>query len=294
MKWHAFLRVVVVLSVAALLGGCSSASGGIESSSLASTSAEPSAPSPGAPFPSTIEGRDVLHGEAALSQMRASPTDWYLVGGWVRIVMVDGYSYSGTNVLFFPTDPEGASATAATAFRLEGPDVLQLPQNRPIVLEVQLDLSCTVQQGPCPFLMVKRVVWTQRSGSVPPTSPGATSLPMALSIQNATTTTVTVVVNGTTIETVPPGTQESPIKAAVPALPWNVETRSPSGRVLSTMTVHEGDATQTALTNGGIEHQGDFARADLSCGRLDVWAGDVQPMGPPPDQNASYPVGDCA
>lgn len=133
-----------------------------ESSSPASTSAEPSAPSPGAPFPSTIEGRDVLHGEAALSQMRASPTDWYLVGGWVRTVMVDGYSYSGTNVLFFPIDPKGASATAATAFRLEGPDVLGLPQNRAMVLEVQLDLSpCTVQQGPCPFLMVKRVVWTQ-------------------------------------------------------------------------------------------------------------------------------------
>ncbi len=160
MNWHAFRRVVVVLAVAAVLGGCSPASGGIESSSLASTSAEPSAPSPGAPFPSTIEGRDVLNGEAAISQMRASPTDWYLVGGWVRIVMVDGYSYSGTNVLFFPTDPEGASATAATAVRLEGPDVLQLPQSRPMVLEVQLDLSCTVEQGPCPFLMVKRVVWT--------------------------------------------------------------------------------------------------------------------------------------
>ncbi len=126
------------------------------------------------------------------------------------------------------------------------------------------------------------------------TSPGATSLPMALSIQNGTTITVTLVVNGTTVETVPLGTQESPIKAAIPALPWNVETRSPSGRVLSTMTVREGDATQTTLANGGIEHQGDFARADLSCGRLDVWAGDVRPIGPPPDQNASYPVGDCA
>jgi hypothetical protein len=117
---------------------------------------------------------------------------------------------------------------------------------------------------------------------------------MALSIQNGTTITVTLVVNGTTVETVPLGTQESPIKAAIPALPWNVETRSPSGRVLSTMTVREGDATQTTLANGGIEHQGDFARADLSCGRLDVWAGDVRPIGPPPDQNASYPVGDCA
>jgi hypothetical protein len=132
-----------------------------ESSSLASTLAEPSASSSETPFPSTVEGRDVLNGQAALSQMLASPSDWYFVSGWVRIVMVDGYSYSGTNVLFFLTDPESASSTSASIVRLEGPDVLQLPQNRRIVLEVQPDLSCTVQQGSCPVLMVKRVVWTQ-------------------------------------------------------------------------------------------------------------------------------------
>jgi hypothetical protein len=54
------------------------------------------------------------------------------------------------------------------------------------------------------------------------------------------------------------------VKASVPPLPWSVETRSPSGLVLSAMTVKAG---------GSAGAFGDVVRADLACGRLDIWSG---------------------
>jgi hypothetical protein len=114
--------------------------------------------------------------------------------------------------------------------------------------------------------------------------------PMTLSVSNGTTIAVSLVVNGSVVETVPPGGHEDPIKAKLPALPWNVQMRSPSGRVLSTLSVHAGDVWQTALPNGGLQMKGDAVRVDLSCGRLDVWSG-------PPLLGPTFipgPSGDCA
>ena len=122
-------------------------------------------------------------------------------------------------------------------------------------------------------------------------TPGS-SQSVKLSIQNGTTIAVTLVVNSSVIETVPPGGYEDPIKGNLPAMPWNVETRSPSGRVLSTLTVHAGDFWTTSLPNSGTEVKGDAVRADLSCGRLDLWYGPPL-LGPAVDPNASYPPGDC-
>lgn len=113
---------------------------------------------------------------------------------------------------------------------------------------------------------------------------------MTLSIENDTTIAVTLAVNGKVVETVPPGGYQDPIKAESPAPPWNVETRSPSGRVLSSMTVGAGDAWQTTYPNGAGGAHGDAVRVDLSCGRLDVWSG-APLLGPPPGPGQS---GDCA
>jgi hypothetical protein len=107
-----------------------------------------------------------------------------------------------------------------------------------------------------------------------------------LSINNGTTLDVTLVVNGQAIETVHPGVQVDPIPPSeLPTLPWMVEARSPSGRVLSSMAVRQGDVTRTA---NGI--RGDAVRVDLSCGRLDVWAGPPL-LGPAPGPGRP---GDCA
>jgi hypothetical protein len=123
--------------------------------------------------------------------------------------------------------------------------------------------------------------------ATPPPSPTAT---VTLSIANYTTIAVTLVVNGSVVEVVPPGGYQDPIKVALPALPWTVETRSPSGRDLSSMTVRPGDVWQTSYPGGGGAAHGDAVRVDLSCGRIDVWSGPPL-LGPPPGPGTS---GDCA
>jgi hypothetical protein len=102
-----------------------------------------------------------------------------------------------------------------------------------------------------------------------------------LSISNGTTIPVTLVVNGTVVETVAPGDRQDPITASLPTRPWTIETRSPSGRVLSTLTVSATDDISST--------SGRAVRADLSCGRLDVWSG-------PPLLGPTFipgPSGDC-
>jgi hypothetical protein len=120
---------------------------------------------------------------------------------------------------------------------------------------------------------------------------GASAPPSGLSIANGTTLTVTLLVNGTVVGTFAPGVERDPIPATdLPALPWQVEARSPSGRVLTSMAVRPGDVWATTGPSGQGEMKGDAVRVDLSCGRLDIWSG--PPMsGPAPGTGSP---GDCA
>jgi hypothetical protein len=129
------------------------------------------------------------------------------------------------------------------------------------------------------------------AGSSPSSAtPSVSGTGMTLSIANQTTIAVTLVVNQKVIEVVAAGGYENPIKAELPGLPWDVETRSPSGRVLSSMTVKAGDVWQTTPdASGNSGAKGDAVRVDLSCGRLDVWSGPPL-LGPPPGPGTS---GDC-
>lgn len=121
-----------------------------------------------------------------------------------------------------------------------------------------------------------------------PGLPSASTPP--LSISNGTTIPVTLVVNGVVVQAVAPGGYEDPVKATLPALPWSIETRSPSGRVLSRLTVNAGDVVYTTPdANGHSSAKGAAVRVDLSCGRLDLWSG-------PPLLGPSFipgPAGDC-
>ena len=112
----------------------------------------------------------------------------------------------------------------------------------------------------------------------------------ALSISNGTTIPVVLVVNGIIVERVAPGGYEDPVAVQLPALPWSIETRSPTGRVLSRLTVHLGDVVFTTPdSNGHSSAQGRAVRVDLSCGRLDLWSG-------PPLLGPMFipgPSGDC-
>ena len=129
-------------------------------------------------------------------------------------------------------------------------------------------------------------------GPTPP--PGAVVVPpdqMTLNVSNGSTLAVTLVVNDTVVAVVPPNDGLSDIAAAkLPALPWSVEVRSPTGRALVSMTVSPGAVWRMDLGGGASQLSGAGNRVDLSCGRIDVWSG--PPMsGPVPGPGTP---GDCA
>ena len=114
------------------------------------------------------------------------------------------------------------------------------------------------------------------------TAPTPTPSPPKLGVLNGTTLTVTVTVNGHATQDVPPGsTVPAAMLEAVPALPWTVEVKSPSGRVLATMYL----GTEVDSSTGST--RADF---DLSCGRITLWTGDVEPEAP---ASSGGTPGDC-
>jgi hypothetical protein len=162
----------------------------------------------------------------------------------------------------------------------------------PIVKGAITDGDVVVESGAVggwPLAVARQLVAILASGPLPyPVQEVASNAGLAvqadpqLSISNGTTIPVTLVINGVAIETVAPGSFQDPIAAPLPPRPWAIETRSPSGRVLSTLTVRA-DAPISSGTGLAV-------RVDLSCGRLDVWAG-------PPLSGPAFipgPSGDCS
>lgn len=135
-----------------------------------------------------------------------------------------------------------------------------------VLLIVAFSLGCTTTVAPT---------------SAPPTN--------SLEIGNGTTIAVTLVVNGNVLGVFPPGAAGVIPISELPPLPWTVEARSPRGRVLTSMTVRPGDVRETTMPNGGRAYQSAGARADLSCGRLDIWSG-MPMLGPLPGPGKP---GDC-
>jgi hypothetical protein len=111
----------------------------------------------------------------------------------------------------------------------------------------------------------------------------------SLGVDNATTLAVTITVNGVKVDTVPPGTQRSIAAETLPAMPWTVQALSPSGRVLLEFQVVPGAVFRTTDPDGSTSMGGAGNRVDLSCGRLDVYAGPPM-MGPMPGPGIP---GDC-
>jgi hypothetical protein len=94
-----------------------------------------------------------------------------------------------------------------------------------------------------------------------------------LNVDNGTTLPVTVIVNGAVVATVAPDTHEKLAGNTLPALPWIVDATSPTGRVLLHLDVPVGSVWSTTNPDGSFEQHGAGDRVDLSCGRLDVYAG---------------------
>jgi hypothetical protein len=114
-----------------------------------------------------------------------------------------------------------------------------------------------------------------------------------LGIANGTTLTVSLFVNGQLVADSPPNAPGPTIDPnSLPPLPWTVEARSPTGRVLTSMTVEPGEVRTATGPDGQISYSGTIGRVDLSCGRLTIWAGDAVPSGPAPPPSPGSP-GDC-
>jgi hypothetical protein len=113
---------------------------------------------------------------------------------------------------------------------------------------------------------------------------------MTLGVSNGTSLEVTLLVNGKQLQVLAPGEWKDAIPAQeLPPLPWSIEAQSPSGRVLLTLTVFEGDVVSGVNPGGSTFSKGDAARVDLSCGRIDIWSG--PPLaGPAPGPGSP---GDC-
>ncbi len=141
-----------------------------------------------------------------------------------------------------------------------------------IALVVLAAAGCSLLPAPTP-------------GPVEPPPGGAVVVPpdeMTLNVSNGSTLPVALVVNGVVIDQLDPGGGRSDIAAAeLPPLPWSVEIRSPTGRVLLSMAVHAGDVWRADVGGGATQSKGAGGRVDLSCGRIDVWSG-VAMSGPVP------------
>lgn len=98
----------------------------------------------------------------------------------------------------------------------------------------------------------------------------------AFGVSNGTTLAVVVTIDspdgGMTIDVGPGGSAEIDATRS-PALPWVVEARTESGRLLTSMTVAPGQVFRRTSPDGSVQMSSAVGRADLSCGRFDMWAG---------------------
>jgi len=118
----------------------------------------------------------------------------------------------------------------------------------------------------------------------PPTpalsSTGSTSHPVPsspstpLSVWNDTDRIVRVLVNGVAVTVMNAKTEQDPIVAPLPELPWQIVVEAMDGTPLATATVAQSPSSY---------------RFDLSCGRIDIWSR-VPVLGPP---NGPGSPGDC-
>jgi hypothetical protein len=114
-----------------------------------------------------------------------------------------------------------------------------------------------------------------------------------ITVGNGTELVVAIFVNGLPVGEFPPeGPTPEIDETQLPPLPWDVEARTVTGRLLLTMHVDPGQLHVDRQADGGISASIAMERVDLSCGTLRLWAGEITPGGPAPNPDAGAP-GDC-
>lgn len=100
-----------------------------------------------------------------------------------------------------------------------------------------------------------------------------------LGVSNGTDLAVIVTVNGIEAGRFAAGVGDEIDVNVLPPLPWSVEARTTTGRLLTSMDVQPGQVFRRQLPDGSTQISGALGRVDLSCGRFDMWAGG--PVGGP-------------
>lgn len=122
---------------------------------------------------------------------------------------------------------------------------------------------------------------------------GAPSTDYDIAVGNGTTLAVSVSVNGSVARVFGAGESGTLPAATLGRLPWAVEARTASGRVLASMTVTSGSTGCTTEPGGGALQscRGVVGMVDLSCGRFEMYtSGSGFTGGPAPGPGTP---GDC-
>jgi hypothetical protein len=112
---------------------------------------------------------------------------------------------------------------------------------------------------------------------------------MRLELSNGSVIPVVLHVNGGAGHDVPPGGRADLGMGDIGPPPWSAVVTTAAGRELLRLAVGPGDVVRSN-TGGGTSSSGRGVRADLSCGRIDLWSGPPM-MGPAPPE--SFAPGDC-
>ena len=111
-----------------------------------------------------------------------------------------------------------------------------------------------------------------------------------LHVNNGTTLDLRVVVNGQAVGGVAARRGGVFPVGSLPPLPWNVEAHTVAGRVVLALAVAKGSIVDERALDGTGSYSAPAGRADLSCGRLDMYPNGEGPLGPIPGTGVP---GDC-
>jgi hypothetical protein len=98
---------------------------------------------------------------------------------------------------------------------------------------------------------------------------------------NGTRIDIGVFVNGQLMAKLSPGQSIDKSTTPMPPLPWRVEARSATGRVLGSTSVEPGGATCTPVEGGTKRCSGALILVTLVCGRFEFFAGTVPSLPAP-------------
>ena len=112
-------------------------------------------------------------------------------------------------------------------------------------------------------------------GAIPGVGPADPATIPDFGASNETKLDIGLFVNGQLVAKLAPGQSIDPTTTAMPPLPWAVEARSATGRVLGSTRVEPGGATCTPAAAGVERCSGALILVTLVCGRFEFFAGTV-------------------